>query len=132
MAEDKNSPVYSKLILSRAWRLSGMQEHTAFSLRCPGLGICLLVERCNYLFQDMKRKDNDWAKGTYIPYGIQDMGLGSSHAWEDLNPHYQLYFQECTDTVIRKLWCSMVRENSSAVSLRKITVWLVGDTEHLC
>lgn len=75
MAEDMNSPVCSKLVLSRAWRLSGVQEHTAFSLGCPGLGVCLLVERCSYLFQDMKRKDNDCAKGTYIPYRIWDLGL---------------------------------------------------------
>lgn len=74
MAEDKNSPVYSELVLSRAWRLSGMQEHSALSLGCPGLGVCLLVERCSYLFQDMKCREDDCAKGAYIPR-IWDLGL---------------------------------------------------------
>lgn len=54
MAEDKHSPVYSKWVLSWIWRLSGMQEHSAVSLESPGLGVCLLFERCSYLFQDTR------------------------------------------------------------------------------
>lgn len=68
---------------------------------------------------------------SYI-YPIQDIGLGSFHSSEDFSLRYQLYFQECTVTVVRNPWCSMVRENSSAVSLGKTAAWFVGDTQHLC
>lgn len=60
------------------------------------------------------------------------MGLGSFHSSEDFSPYYQLCFQECPVTVARNLWHSMVRENSGAVSLGKIALWFVGDTQHLC
>lgn len=41
-------------------------------------------------------------------------------------------FRNALVTVIKKLWGSMVRENSSAVSLGRNAGWLVGDTENLC
>lgn len=31
-----------------------MQEHSAVSWESPGLGVCLLVEKCSYLFQDTR------------------------------------------------------------------------------
>lgn len=47
---------------------SGVQEHTASSLECPGLGVCLLIERCSYFFKT--REKNYCAKVAYIPYRI--------------------------------------------------------------